>query len=423
MAPMIVHQRDANLEWAVTGDSPNLAKNLTYLARRAPRARFDRPAQIAPGGLGCFFEGKIWEGIANDGVVRHEVGAHVEAKSMNARSIPHLGEAMPRRSGMPGAPSERERSQIGIVHARQKINEGNPMPAKTCPLECAQSLQITTGATAFGCPRDFLDNRFVYTVISPRARGLSIGINMNPDRRCNFDCIYCEVDHQALPAEHELEVRVMAEELQRTLLLISSGAIRARGPYQSLSNDLLQLRHVAFSGDGEPTLCPCFNSAVEGVVHVRARRTHGFFKLVLITNGTGLDLAPVRDGLRYFTEEDEIWVKLDAGTQAYMDRVNRGEVSLDKVLQNILHLGRQRPVIIQSLFPRMAGEEPPVAEIDAYLRRLAELKEGGARIPLVQIYSATRPATHPECGHLPLKTLSNIRQRIKAEVGLHAEVF
>src|ERR1041385_9455166 len=46
--------------------------------------------------------------------------------------------------------------------------------------------------TAFGCPRDFLDNRFVYTVISARARGLSVGVNMNPDKHCNFDCVYCE---------------------------------------------------------------------------------------------------------------------------------------------------------------------------------------------------------------------------------------
>ena len=48
--------------------------------------------------------------------------------------------------------------------------------------------------TAFGCPRAFLDNRFVDTVISPRAHGLSVGVNMNPDKRCNFDCVYCEVN-------------------------------------------------------------------------------------------------------------------------------------------------------------------------------------------------------------------------------------
>ena len=52
---------------------------------------------------------------------------------------------------------------------------------------------------AFDRPRDFLDNRFVYAVISPRARGLTLGVNMNPDKRCNFDCVYCEVDRTTMP--------------------------------------------------------------------------------------------------------------------------------------------------------------------------------------------------------------------------------
>src|SRR5438552_9349394 len=83
--------------------------------------------------------------------------------------------------------------------------------------------------TAFGCPRDFLDNRFVYTVISPRARGMSIGVNMNPDKKCNFDCIYCEVNREDVNGKpNELDVNVMANELQKTLLLVHSGGIRER---------------------------------------------------------------------------------------------------------------------------------------------------------------------------------------------------
>jgi wyosine [tRNA(Phe)-imidazoG37] synthetase (radical SAM superfamily) len=278
-------------------------------------------------------------------------------------------------------------------------------------------------ATAFGCPRNFLDNRFVYTVVSARARGLSIGINMNPDRLCNFDCLYCEVSRKLPPTERELVVGVMAEELDRTLFLVRSGKIREHGVYRELSDELLQLRHVALSGDGEPTLCPNFAEAVQVVVHVRARSPHSFFKLALITNGTGLDLRPVQESLQYFTHDDEIWIKLDAGTQEYMNRVNRSEVPLEKVMENILLVGRQRPVIIQSLFPRVLGEEPPEEEIDEYILRLNDLKQSGARISLVQIYSATRPIAHPDCGHLPLKTLSHISQRIKAETGLRAEVF
>jgi wyosine [tRNA(Phe)-imidazoG37] synthetase (radical SAM superfamily) len=290
-------------------------------------------------------------------------------------------------------------------------------------LECAGLPRSAPRATAFGCPREFLDNRFVYTVVSPRARGLAIGINMNPDRFCNFDCVYCEVNRGLPPLEGRLDVAVMEEELEKTVELVRSGKIREYPAYHGLGDEFLELRHVALSGDGEPTLCPNFAEAVQGVVHVRARHPRSFFKLALITNGTGLDLRPVQESLQYFTPDDEIWIKLDAGTQSYMSRINHSEVALESVITNALLIGRQRPIVIQSLFPLMGGEEPPPEEIDEYILRLKDLKRGGARISLVQIYSATRPVAHPDCMHMPLKKISRIRQRIRAETGLRAEVF
>ncbi len=279
----------------------------------------------------------------------------------------------------------------------------------------------STPETAFGSPRDFLDNRFVYAVVSARARGLSVGVNMNPDKHCNFRCVYCEVHRNWHPGE-ELDVEVMAGELKKTLALVRSGRLRERPWYHSLPDELLQLRHVALSGDGEPTLSPKFGEALQAVVHVRA--LGGFpFKLVLITNGTGLDLPHVQEGLKYFTQSDEIWVKLDGGTQAYVNKVNQADVPLEKILSNILMLGRKRPVIVQSLFPSFGEEEPPLEEIEQYARRLQDLKQAGANISLVQIYSATRPSANSLCGHLPLRTLSRIAHIVRQSTGLKAEVF
>jgi len=277
---------------------------------------------------------------------------------------------------------------------------------------------------AFDRPRDFLGNRFVYAVISPRARGLTLGVNVNPDKRCNFDCVYCEVDRTLLPEPSALPVGVMAVELQRTLTHILQGRLREHPQYQSLPDELLQLRHVALSGDGEPTLSPQFAEVVQAVVHIRALGGFPFFKIVLLTNGTGLDRSQVQESLKRFTKSDEVWVKLDGGTQEYLDKVCRlKDVTLGKILSNILHLARQRPVVIQSLFPAINGEEPSAEDIEQYAHRLKELKSDGAQISLVQIYSANRPMSHAECGHLPLKTLSQIAQVVRQVAGLKAEVF
>ena len=298
----------------------------------------------------------------------------------------------------------------------------NP-PASTEFDATAPASPVKAPGTAFGCPRDFFDNRFVYAVVSPRARGLSVGVNMNPDKFCNFDCAYCEVNRTEPSREPKLDVSVMVAELERTLTLTQSGRLRERPCYQNLPDELLKLRHVTLSGDGEPTRSPTFVEAVEAVIHLRARGRFPFFKLVLITNASGLDRPEVEHGLRCFTPADEVWAKLEAGTQDYMNRVNKPDCTLEKILANILRLARQRPVIIQSLFPSIAGEGPPPSEIEAYAQRLKELKDAGAQIPLVQIYSATRPTPHSDCGHLPLRTLSHIAQRVREVTGLKAEVF
>jgi wyosine [tRNA(Phe)-imidazoG37] synthetase (radical SAM superfamily) len=277
--------------------------------------------------------------------------------------------------------------------------------------------------SAYGYPREFLGNRFVYAVVSPRAGGLSVGVNMNPDKHCNFNCEYCEVDRQAPSREKRLDVDVMAEELQRTLTLAESGKLKNFPYYSSTPSELLQLQHVALSGDGEPTLCPKFLDAVQSVVHVRAKGRFPFFKIVLITNATGLNLPDVQNGLKLFTSKDEIWAKLDAGTQIYMERVNHPDCPLEKVLENILVTARQRPVVIQSLFPMINHQEPTTEEIEHYAQRLRDLKDAGAQIPMVQIYSATRPMAHPGCGHLPLKTLAYIARRVREISGLQASVF
>jgi len=270
--------------------------------------------------------------------------------------------------------------------------------------------------------RNFLGNKTVYCVISQRAGGLSLGINMNPDKRCNFDCVYCEVDRRGVPGSGRVDPEVMTSELDQLLVRVRERRMGELG-YEAVDAGLLPFKEVALSGDGEPTLCPNFRQVVEAVVHLRARPGTAFFKIVLITNASGLHLPDVEAGVALLTEKDEVWAKLDAGTQAYMELINGPGASLDLVLANIARLAARRPVIIQSLFPLIHGEEPPGQEIQEVARRLQELNAAGAWIPLVQVYSAHRPAADGTCGHLPLHSLSLIARTIRAVSGLPAEVF
>jgi wyosine [tRNA(Phe)-imidazoG37] synthetase (radical SAM superfamily) len=272
---------------------------------------------------------------------------------------------------------------------------------------------------AFGYPRDFLDNKYVYLVISPRAHGLSIGLNLNPVMKCNLNCLYCEVARQSAH-DLELDVHRMAMELKETLELAQGGWLRQWSRYAKLPPELLQVRHVALSGDGEPTLSEHFLEATTAVVGLR--HTSRPFKVVLVTNSTALDHPNVQAGLNLLAPTDEVWAKLDGGTQEYLNRLNGGGAALEKVLSNILLVGKQRPVVIQSLFPAINGDEPPDKEIKEYAQRLKELKDAGAQISMVQIYSATRPMAKMGCSHLPLKSLSQIAQTVRRVAKLPTEV-
>ena len=285
--------------------------------------------------------------------------------------------------------------------------------------------------SASGPPRSYFGNRFVYAVISQRAHGLSIGVNLNPDKFCNFDCTYCEVDRRGTPANAGIDLNVLALELQDMLTRAYEGRMRELPGYEAVPEDLLKLKEVALSGDGEPTLCPMFAEVVETVLHLRAKGLFPFFKVVVITNSTGLHLPNVQQGLKLLTSKDEIWAKLDTGTEAALEHINRPNPAtlnapggtLEHLLENILAVGKQRPVVIQSLFPLINGKGPTPDEVTAYAERLKQLKDAGAQIALVQVYSAHRPPARPNCGHLPLRDLSQIARRVRDLTGLRTEVF
>src|SRR5215831_10290948 len=107
-----------------------------------------------------------------------------------------------------------------------EIPSGN-FPTSTAPeLNSMAAARTRTPEHPFGRPMGFLGNRFVYAVISQRAHGLSIGINMNPDRHCNFDCAYCEIDRTLPARDSKVDQDVLAVELETLLTLTFQHRLR-----------------------------------------------------------------------------------------------------------------------------------------------------------------------------------------------------
>ena len=89
--------------------------------------------------------------------------------------------------------------------------------------------------------RLFEHNRFVYPVLSRRSGGISIGVNLNPDKICNFDCIYCQVDRRSASEVPFVEVDTLLAELRSTLELVTSGALYETEKFRSVPQHLRRL--------------------------------------------------------------------------------------------------------------------------------------------------------------------------------------
>ena len=269
--------------------------------------------------------------------------------------------------------------------------------------------------------------KYVYPIVSRRAGGLSIGLNLSPTARCQFACVYCqilsELEGKPRYSNSLVDVLQLESELREMIGMVVSGELFQDEVFRRTPPDKRVLRDVAFSGDGEPTLCPQFPEIVQRVAAIRAECCPEPTKLVVITNGGCLDVPSVRDALRFLcANHGEVWAKLDAGTEEYFRTVSRSALPFEKILSNLVSAAKEFPIVVQSCFLSLQGVTPPATEIQAYIARLREIADAGT-IQRVQIYTVARQPPEPWVRALPDTRIDEIAATARRETGLIVETF
>ncbi|GAB4224725.1 MAG: radical SAM protein [Acidobacteriota bacterium] len=273
-------------------------------------------------------------------------------------------------------------------------------------------------------PRRFADNRYVYAVLSRRARGLSIGINLNPDKRCNFDCIYCQVDRSVPSEVDRVDEAVLLAELRAMLAAAARGELTDLARLDGVPDAMRRVADVAFSGDGEPTTWPGFDRLVGTVGDAIDALLPGV-PMTLITNASTFHLRRVRRALDALTRRGgRVWAKLDAGTDEYYRFVAVTKVPFARILDNIREQACRHPLVIQSLFLRFRGEGPSSREIDAWAARLAGIVAAGGALAGVQVTTVARRPPTPDVTALDAADLDRIAAAARQAVpGVPVETF
>ena len=134
--------------------------------------------------------------------------------------------------------------------------------------------------------RNVSDLRYIYSVISRRAKGVSVGINLNINNACNWRCIYCQVPNLTRGNPPPIELNVLQQELEFLLNDMLYGDFMQR----YVAEEDRYLKDIAFAGNGEPTSAKEFPQVLDIVEKVlRQFDLLGKIKVCLITNGSLID--------------------------------------------------------------------------------------------------------------------------------------
>lgn len=248
----------------------------------------------------------------------------------------------------------------------------------------AQPLSITDHR------RDSAGLTYVYPVVSRRAGGVSVGINLNPNNACNWACVYCQVPDLTRGGPPPIDLAQLERELDAMLTDLLQGDFMQR----AVPPEARRLMDIAFSGNGEPTSAPEFPAAVEAVRRqVERHQLQGRIALRLITNGSLLHRPEVQAGIGRLGEAGgEVWFKVDRATAPGMEEVNGTRGDPGKVLANLRRCGELAPTWVQTCLFRRDGAAPAEAELTAYLELLAQ---AGERLRGVHLYGLARPSLQP----------------------------
>ena len=256
--------------------------------------------------------------------------------------------------------------------------------------------------------RELSGLKYIYSVISRRAGGLSIGVNLNVNNACNWQCIYCEIPNLTRGTPPPIKLDLLEQELRFFLHEIVHGDYMEK----NVSVEDRHLKDIAFSGNGEPTSSEEFPEVILIVKKIleEFNLLHKI-KIRLITNGSLMHKASVIKAVEMLKEMNgEVWFKVDSATEDSIKTINQVNLKPHQILERLRNSINVCPTFIQTCIFTIDGKGPSEKDIDAYLQLVSEVK---TNIQGVHLYGLARPSLQPQA-----KSLGRISQEALEDIAI-----
>ena len=268
--------------------------------------------------------------------------------------------------------------------------------------------------------RDSAGLLYVYPVVSRRAGGVSVGINLNVNNACNWACVYCQVENLGRGGPPPIDLDRLECELAGFLEELLHGDFMRR----EVPPEARHIVDIAFSGNGEPTTAPEFAAAVDRVAGVLAAcGLSGKLPVRLITNGSLLHRPVVQAGIRRLGElGGEVWFKLDRARAEDIAEINGVALDPQKAARHLAACAALAPTWVQTCWFALDGLAPSAEARAAYCALLAPL---AASLSGVHLYGLARPSLQPAAARLsrlPAVALEDFAAEIQEKTGIRVLV-
>ncbi|WP_457561477.1 radical SAM protein [Caminibacter pacificus] len=145
--------------------------------------------------------------------------------------------------------------------------------------------------------------KYIFGPVASRRFGMSLGVDLSPDKkRCNFDCIYCELEPEK-PVDfydNPPEVEEIMEDIKRAV--------------KRYDFDFLTI-----TSNGEPTLYPYLNELIDEIDKIKQ------FKTLILSNSSTINKKEIQEALKKL---DIVKLSLDAVTPSIFKKIDRPHKSI-----------------------------------------------------------------------------------------------